>query len=264
MYSSSRELKLTAKARIRARVFPILVTAALFIVADYVISWLSSELSGYNAYVRRIMEIVSSYSGELQTMTDPNALNAIIQRISQSMPSFTEFLSGRGMMGPVLSALVSLISVPLTVGYYYHCLSESRGTDTKPGSLMRGFRMTFKSLGIYLLTGILVALGALLFIVPGFILAARYSMAYFVMLDNPEKGVIECMRASGRIMRGHKWRYVVLLLSFILWLIAASLVTTLIGAPLLNIYVLPYMQLCQAGFYNELIGYKSVPDEALG
>ena len=89
MYSSSRELKLTAKARIRARVFPILVTAALFIVADYVISWLSSELSGYNAYVRNITDIVSSYSGELQTMTDPDALNAIIQRISQSMPSFT-------------------------------------------------------------------------------------------------------------------------------------------------------------------------------
>lgn len=263
MYSSSRELKLTAKSRIRARVFPILVTAAIYIVADYMINWFSSELSGYNAYTRRLAEIISTYAGELQTMTDPTALNDLIQRITGALPTFHEFMTGRGLMGPILSILVSLISVPLSVGYSYHVLCESRGTVTSPGSLMHGFKMTFKSLGIYLLSGILVMLGSLLFLVPGLILAARYSMAFFVLLDNPENGPVECMRASGRIMRGHKWRYWCLQLSFILWLIAVSLVTTLIGAPLLNIYVMPYIQLSTAGFYNELVGYKREPVEAV-
>ena len=42
----------------------------------------------------------------------------------------------------------------------------------------------------------------LLFIIPGFIAALRYSMAYFILKDNPEIGALEAIRRSKEMMKG--------------------------------------------------------------
>lgn len=254
MIPTSRELKGAAKSRLRQRVFPMLVMAAVFIVASYLISYFSNELIGFNDWSRRINEILTSYFGELQAaLNSPEELQAIFTRIYEAMPTYQEFVAGRSLAGPLLALLVSLMTLPLSAGYAHHILFESRNKDSSIGFLMHGFKITFKTVALGILTSLLSALGFVLFIVPGVVLMLRYSQAVYILMDDPDKGPIQCMRESGRLMRGHKWELFKLYFSFILWFLAADLVTGLIGAPLLNIYLTPYLNLTTACFYNELI-----------
>ena len=257
MFSDSHELKLRAKARLRRRMFPILLVSAIYIVAGYLISYFSSELSGFNAYNRAIVELVNSYAGQLQAaISDPEAFQAVLNQIYAAMPTLQEFLTGRSLMGPLLAALISLMSLPLSAGYLHHILTESRGQESGVGYLMHGFKMTFKTVAIGILTGLAMAVGLILFFVPGIVASMMFSQSVFILLDDPDKGPIQCMRESARLMSGHKWRLFNLYFSFFLWYIASNIVTTLIGAPILNVYLTPYLNLTTANFYNEIIHYQ--------
>ena len=59
MFSDSHELKLAAKSRLRQRMLPILLVAAVYILAGYLINYFASELSGANAYVRAVSDLVN-------------------------------------------------------------------------------------------------------------------------------------------------------------------------------------------------------------
>ncbi len=253
MYTSSSELKRRAKSRLRDRLMPILLIAAVYIVADTVINFFSSELSGYNAYSRRIMELVGTYTSQLQAALTPDAMEKVLDQIYAAMPSLSEFLAERGVVGPILSVLVSLIAMPLSAGYMHHILFESRNQDTNVGFLMHGFKMTFKTIAINVLSALAVGLGAMFFVIPGFIFSMMFSQAIFILLDDPDKGAVQCMRESARLMRGHKWRLFKLRFSFFFWYVAANIVVILLGVPLLNVYLTPYINLSAAVFYNELI-----------
>ena len=44
-------------------------------------------------------------------------------------------------------------------------------------------------------------------------------MALFILAENPEKGILECITESRMMMKGNKWKYVGLVLSITIWLI---------------------------------------------
>lgn len=93
------------------------------------------------------------------------------------------------------------------------------------------------------------ALAALLLFLPA-VLFVRilYSQVFFLMLDFPELSARECLARSRQMMKGHKWRYFALLLSFLPWNIAAFF-TCGIG----TLYVYPYRQQTLAYFYLDLV-----------
>lgn len=250
MGSTSRELKLRAKATLRRRLFNLLMIAAVFIVADYLLSYLSGELDGSNAWNQELMRRVTEAAERLGSTADYGQIQSMVMEITESMPSVTYFINGA--FGIVLATLISLMRIPLSVGYTSHILQESRGVETHVNSLIFGFRVMWKAIAMNLLTSLLVALGSIFFLIPGLILALRYSMAVMVLVDNPQLGPIACMKESGRLMRGNKWRYFKLQFSFFFWYLASGLVTSLIGAPILNVYLTPYVTLAGAEFYKEL------------
>ena len=86
-----------------------------------------------------------------------------------------------------------------------------------------------------------------LFIIPGIIIALNYAMVYFVIVDNPEMGVMEALRTSKRIMKGHRWQYFVLNLSFIGWYILCYFTFGL-----LILWLAPYILVTTANFYNQI------------
>ena len=45
-----------------------------------------------------------------------------------------------------------------------------------------------------------------------------YSQVFFIMLDFPELSAKECLKRSRRLMKGHKWQYFLLMVSFLPWL----------------------------------------------
>ncbi len=77
--------------------------------------------------------------------------------------------------------------------------------------------------------------------------AYMYTMSMFIRMDNPTIGVIAAMKASRKMMYGHKWQLFVLGLTFIGWGILATLT---FGIGLLWLY--PYTTATQAAFYEEI------------
>ena len=104
-----------------------------------------------------------------------------------------------------------------------------------------------KALGLRIVAGIFIGLWSLLFVIPGIIAAYRYSMAFYIMAENPNIGVMEAIDQSKAMMAGHKWRLFCLDISFIGWMIL-GIFTMGIGYLFLN----PYMRAAQAHFYLDL------------
>ncbi len=59
-------------------------------------------------------------------------------------------------------------------------------------------------IGIGILTGLAIIGGLILFIIPGLIFAAWFSLGFFVLLDE-NKGVVDSMKRSKELVKGHVW-----------------------------------------------------------
>lgn len=116
-----------------------------------------------------------------------------------------------------------LVTGPFTLGITIFFIDLIRERTGDIGSVFSGFGFYFKALGLTVVIGIFTFLWTLLFIVPGIIAALRYSQAYFILADDPEKSIMECIRESKNIMKGNKTKFFCLGLSFIGWLFLASL-----------------------------------------
>lgn len=100
-----------------------------------------------------------------------------------------------------------------------------------------------------LLRSIFTFLWALLFIIPGVIASLSYSMAHFIMVENPHMTAREALKASKQLMDGHKWDLFCLNWSFLGWVLL-SILTLGIGDLWLN----PYMNAAHAAFYRSIRG----------
>lgn len=121
---------------------------------------------------------------------------------------------------------------------------------------MMGFSNKYigSSIITYIIRDIYIALWTMLFIVPGIIKSYAYAMVPFVLKDyvdsqtpqNPPSAN-KILAESELLMKGHKWDYFVLKLTFIGW-IMFSVITFGLGL----VYVIPYIRLTSAEFYEEL------------
>ncbi|MGL5244609.1 MAG: DUF975 family protein, partial [Sarcina sp.] len=92
----------------------------------------------------------------------------------------------------------------------------------------------------------------LLFLVGTIIISLYFAQVFFILADDESYGCIESIKRSIKLMKGHKWEYFILQLSFIGWSILATL-TLGIGL----IWLIPYMQLTLTNYYNELVNVKN-------
>ncbi|MDD3421986.1 MAG: DUF975 family protein [Bacilli bacterium] len=130
--------------------------------------------------------------------------------------------------------------------------------DKKYSYLFSGFTRKYywKIFVATLLVDIFVFLWSLLLVVPGIIKGYAYSQTYYILLDNPDMKVIDAIKESERMMKGHKFELFVLQISFILW---SLLVPVTCG--LILIYLAPYMYATFVVYYQALKGEKMSVDE---
>ena len=141
-----------------------------------------------------------------------------------------------------------ILSTIIQFGYQSYCLKVANRDQTMSyGDLFGSAKYLLKALGLTLMMGLFTVLWTLLFIIPGIIAAYSYSQAIFIMVENPDKGVMQCIRESKEMMVGHKWEYFVLELSFILWQLLG-----LVTCGLAFIYVHPYTNVTLANYYNAI------------
>jgi len=149
--------------------------------------------------------------------------------------------SGFLIIGPLV------LGGPLTLGLIGYFLKKVRGEQVKLENLFDGFSLFVSSFLLYLLEFIFVSLWSLLFLVPGIVKCFSYSMAFFILHDNPDIGASEAITRSKKMMYGHKGKLFGLCLSFIGWGILCCF-TFGIGF----LWLCPYISLSIANFYEDL------------
>lgn len=187
----------------------------------------------------------------------------------------------------ILGLLSSWVTVLLTVGMNRMCISLGREGRTDISQIWWAFknhpvRFCLLQLFIYLLVcvailpvivltialafslgGAAISRGAnygqvlflvLFLLIYGLILAAvcllvylNYGLVYYVMADHPDMGVFQSLGETHRIMKGNRFRFLVLQLSFIGWKLLVIL-TAGIGALWIN----PYIRCTFAMFYLDI------------
>lgn len=148
-------------------------------------------------------------------------------------------------VGPmIVSGLLSVASARYFIG-------RVRG-NIEPGQIESSIDGIRNNVLGSLLTGILynvfVAIGSMIFVIPGIIFSYSFSMAFYIINDHPEMTAMEALRESRRLMNGHKMQYFILNLSFIGWMLLGSLCFG-VG----TLWASAYMSTANAVFYEELI-----------
>lgn len=156
--------------------------------------------------------------------------------------------------GQIIELLLQLVSTIVGAGWVLFLLNTIRNNAPAFGNLLDGFGFFWKLIWLNLVMGFFIALWTLLFIVPGIVAAYRYRLALYLLLDNPNRSALECIRESKRLMNGRKMELFVLDLSFIGW----SLLTLfpLVGY-LVQIWAVPYMDMSYALYYERIRGLNA-------
>ena len=152
-----------------------------------------------------------------------------------------------GSTSDLVSILISLfILVPLAYGYNVAFLDFKRTVQAvKIEQLFDGFKDYSRVVLTGLLQGIYIFLWTLLLIVPGIIKSLSYSQTNYILKDYPELKNNAAIELSMAMMKGHKFDYFCLILSFIGWLLLCILT---LGIGLL--WVSPYITTASANFYE--------------
>jgi len=147
----------------------------------------------------------------------------------------------------VVSIVSLLISALFELGYLNIFLKISRNEEVGVSELWSKTNMFLPYIVASIVVGFFTFAWSLLFIIPGIIAALRYSMIYYIMLDNPEMSAMDALNESKRLMDGHKMDYFLLGLSFIGWAILG-----IFTVGILYLWLIPYMSVAQCNFYNNL------------
>ena len=214
------QLKMDAKAAMQqANPHPALVSLVYMVILA-AISFVISMMSGFSSAFTALV-------------SDPDAAAAIYA----------------GMMIPslLLSLVSTLVTGFLQMGYTAYTLRVINRQPAGINDLFAYARYCLKIWGLNIVMGFFVFAWSLLLWVPGIVAMYRYSQAYYILAENPEKGIMDCINESKAMMYGHKMDKFVLDLSFILWFLLAGITCGLAG-----LYVTPYVEITNAAFYNSL------------
>jgi uncharacterized membrane protein len=176
-------------------------------------------------------------------LLNPIAIN-ILNSLDRYMPDIVPSIPP---IANVLTIAMLAASGPFALGFAGFFLKRIRGEVIGIENIFDGFTRFFPSLLLMFFTCVFSALWGLLLVIPGIVKAFGYSMAFYIMYDNPEIKPLEALKKSQIMMKGYKLKLFLLALSFIGWMILASLPFGL-GFLWLN----PYMYLSFANFYENL------------
>ena len=234
MCTSRPLLKNNAKIIVKTARPSMLTAGLIFVAVSLVLNMLSGRVLGVNMSPDEIQQYLNYYvNGDYQA----------ILRLSESMsPPGSAYL---------IDLLIRIVLYLFGAGFLIFILNTIKSAGAVYGNLLDGFGRAAKLILLALAEGLFIFLWSLLFVIPGIIAAYRYRMAKLFLLDHPDAGVMDSIRASKEMMKGHKWECFVLDLSFIGWWLLAAI--PYIGYAV-SIWVTPYINTTYVLYYMALAG----------
>ncbi|MCL2067487.1 MAG: DUF975 family protein [Treponema sp.] len=173
----------------------------------------------------------------------PNNVISSLDSLHRWIPEIPSFLG----ISVAMSIFSFLAAGPFELGFAGYFIKRIRGEEIFTRNIFDGFKRFFPGFLLIFLIFIFTFLWSLLLIIPGIIKYYGYSMAFYIMYDNPDIKPLEAIKRSKIMMKGYKWKYFLLELSFIGWGLLTVL-TLFIGTLWLN----PYISLSKTNFYENL------------
>lgn len=234
MYTERPLLKRNAKIIIKTAKPSLLTAAVIYIAVFLLLSTLSNSVLGVNITADDARQYMNYYvNGDFQ------ALVRLSERMTPPPSAY------------VINLLITAVLYIFGAGFLIFIFNTVKNVGAVYGNLLDGFGLAGKLILLALAEGFFVFLWSLLFVIPGLVAAYRYRMAKFLLLDHPEMGVMDCIRTSKQMMRGHKWECFVLELSFIGWNLLAAL--PYVGYAVM-IWTAPYINTTMVLYYMALAG----------
>lgn len=228
-------VKAQAKEIIRNSKPKVLYVGAVYFVFSLVISLLVSKL--YNISASDLYNYMAAvFDGNY------NATAAYSERIYDALMS---------PAANIISIALAIASTLVGAGFIIFLLNSIRGTEPSIGNLLDGFAHFGKIIWLNILMFIFVWLWSILLVIPGIIAAYRYSMAIYILIDNPQMSALDCIRESKRMTSGYKGQLFMLELSFFGWVLLTTL--PYVGY-IVQLWTLPYMSMTSALYYEHLRG----------
>jgi len=170
-----------------------------------------------------------------------------------------------------------LVVGPVSMGASWMFLDIWDGEDVAYNTSFNPIRNYRKVVALSVVLYVMIMVGSLLFVVPGVILALMFSQSIYLLKDNPSSSIGECLAGSRLRMKGNKRRLLMVMLSFIGFLlppVVAMLLAILfmqgtqlgalvfLGSILyflvIGFYLIPVMSTTAAGFYRTFINPRDV------
>ena len=199
------------------------------------------------------------------TVRLPGSINAndIYARLAAGeMPGLGIIYTDFRPIGVLLALLLYMVQPVLDVGFMSFCLKTHRAQNTEYKDLLNGFMFFIKVISIFIITTFFIFLWSMLLFIPGVIAFYRYRLAYYILLDDPGKGALQCINESKLLMSGKKLDLLTIDISFIGWylldIVVIFIIPTPIALPIVSIWLSPYFGLTVAAFYEDQIATIAV------
>ena len=208
-------------------------------------------------------------------LDDLDSVNLIFQ--SDFFLRYRIFFLIGGAILLVYALLCLIIGGAATLGYAKYNLDLVDGKDPDVTELFSQFHRLWPGFCLQFLRWLYTTLWTLLFIIPGIIAQYRYSMAAYILAENPEMTAGEAITKSKELMVGNKFRFFCLIFSFMGWFLlciapmvlfggiatgpmvvrstAGGIALLVIGIFLSYVcltFLFPYMEAANAAFYRDV------------
>lgn len=228
------QIKAEAKMIMKgARVSPYIMTLLVMVIV-FVLGRIKDLVQGGSPFYSYSYDAVQRY---MEILENEN-LN-ILEQLTALLPENT----GAALF---FSILVSLIGIVLDGGYYIYCIGIRRGAEMPYATLADGLGSAGKLIWCGIQMEVKIILWSLLFWIPGLIARYRYRFAYYNILTDSSLTASDAIKLSCQQTRGMKGELFLLDLSFIGWLLLSP-----ITFGLLDIWLTPYMTLCDLAYFDE-------------
>ena len=226
--TDTRSLKSKAWELCTKAVPSVMIAGVIYAVLSMVISTLSARLMGVSISARDFERIMGAYQN--------GDYSYVISYASRFQPS---------ALASLIDTALQIVMMIVSAGFIIFILNTIRQANAVYGNLLDGFAIAGRVVLLKLLEGLFIMLWSLLLVIPGIVAAYRYRMAIYLLLDHPEKSVLQCIRESKEMMKGHKAELFTLDLSMIGWLLLDLFI------PFASVWTAPYTNTVWALYYEE-------------
>ena len=195
--------------------------------------------------------VAAILGGSITGMGSNVNFNMNQETIRNLPPIFWTVLLPLASVAGLLSLAALILGGTVELGYARFLLKQHDGRQLQFSDLFSQFERFGTGFAQKFLRILFTTLWALLFVIPGIVKSLSYAMTPFILEEHPEMTASEAIKASMKLMDGHKMDLFILGLSFIGWSLLACL-TMGIGFLFLN----PYMNAAYAAFYRSISGQR--------